>query len=311
MNDRLLIAGAEVHAHAPEGVAARMPVDAFVRRLAPPVLGTGEIVLPDGVRALFSGGAITVIVYEIPPQVATLQWVTDASAARYGAGTLYAPRTLSLPYMVLVLVLARDSDNKPALTKRNELFFAHESLAAPRPGRPPALDDPALLRWAALKNVSRYKDVDMRKDGKSLAWYCTHNWRGMGEINREPDVGRRVARAINGLVQYLFASSYNDSSEYNPLAKAAMELESWYTSTVRAGVIGSVEEWAALTRLNPRCGLEIPWLETGYTVRQVAQRIIDMHNPVQPPQTATDLARVVFNHAAGLEDDHDYPHTLW
>jgi hypothetical protein len=201
------------------------------------------------------------------------------------------------------------------MTRRNELFFATRSLARDASGCVPPLDDPEILRFPALLNISRYRRIDMKKEGKSLAWICTMNWKERAAINREPDPGIRMVKAVNGLLKYLFSSRYNYSSEEHPLAHNSMELRSWFTETVMRGVderISTIQRWERETRRDPFFVLSVDWIKTGYSCRGVAERIFDMYDcPDTVLNDSADLARVVFNQMPQGGASHGYPHTLF
>ncbi len=102
----LTIRGAEVIAKSPEGQTASMPLDAFLAKLAGHRIDTGGVVLPDGIKASITEGAVTIWVYECPPRVQRFLWIAPDSPVPFGPGTKYRPVRLALPYLIMLVVFA-------------------------------------------------------------------------------------------------------------------------------------------------------------------------------------------------------------
>ena len=168
----------------------------------------------------------------------------------------------------------QDRDNRLSLTGHNECFFR----AAPLKGMDDALCFPALL------NCSKFESPD----GKPLSWICTANHDlSAGEVSDET---ARMWKQFGLLLQCLLETGFNLSSE-------AHEGASWYAESVRVdNRIATVERWEKATAANPLFVLDVPWLSTHMTVRQVQDRIFANHAvPRHRMETAMDLARVLFN----------------
>ena len=60
--------------------------------------------------------------------------------------------------------------------------------------------------------------------------------------------------------------------------------------------IAAVEEWEKATNENPLFTLDVAWLRTGLSVRQMIDRIIRYHRAGRAPTTSASLAKIVHNH---------------
>jgi hypothetical protein len=94
------------------------------------------------------------------------------------------------------------------------------------------------------------------------------------------------------LLRHLLEAGFNRSSEHH-------ELNSWFAETVAAKVdprIASVQAWQRATSEDPLFVLEVPWLRTGLSLREVADRIARVHGRAGPRITcADDIVRLVIN----------------
>lgn len=272
----LAIQGTEVIATSPEGQTASMPLDAFLGKVAARRMDTGGAVLPDGVKAVITEGAITIWVYECPPCLQRFQWIAPDSPAPYGPGTKYRPVRLALPYLIMLVVFSADASGNLQLTGANECFFRVEPLKT--------LEDPLL--YPALLNCSRFEP----QDGRPLSWICTQHLRPTTAM-RDADLSKRLTASFEALRHCLLETGFNLSSEHH-------EFSSWFTESRKVDPrIDTVEAWEAASAANPLFVLELPWLPTGHTVRQVAERICKQQQAkARAPRTAAALARLVFNH---------------
>ena len=79
--DKVHIEGSEARAASPEGTLAGMPLADLMAKLNPRRFDSGDLILPDGVKAVRSEGPITIVVHETPPQVYSLKWIAGDSVA--------------------------------------------------------------------------------------------------------------------------------------------------------------------------------------------------------------------------------------
>ena len=275
--ETITIKGATARAVSPEGQTADIPVQELVRRIAPARMHTGGVVLPDGVVAVLSQGPVTVWVHQTPPRVFSFKWIAKGSRAKFGPGTKYRTVRLALPYLVVFAVFSDQQFGPGCLSQFNECFFRNDPLSS--------LDDE--LHYPALLNCSKFTPPD----GHPLAWICTQHL-NYAELLGQPDVPLRMRAGFKALMQCLLESGFNYSSEEH-------EGSSWFTES--AGIdprVAAVEKWEAATAANPMFVLEVPWLSTGHSVRQVAERIFQYHEAERAViQSSADIARVIFNHA--------------
>ena len=315
MHDRLIIDGSQVVALAPEGASAHMGLSAFLRHLAPPLPSSCNLMLPNGVRAIFARGSMLVVVHEQSPCVRQVSVISKNSPAPYGAEATYETRLLSFPPVITLTVFAKSPHVKNSgylITRRNEVFFAIESMLEAED----SLHDRGYLRMPAMLNVSRYWNKNeepepapdalpgldrdsIARPGKAIAWLCTQAWAQRARINGIADESARFVAAIHGLVRYQHESSWNFSSERSPQAQASGEICSWYTEHVRRDVdrrISTFARWEAATRKYPSFIMDVPFIPCPFSINEIAERILGMYQ-ITPsaPESSSDLARMVFH----------------
>jgi hypothetical protein len=276
----LAIQGTEVIATSPEGKTASMPLEAFLARVAARRMDTGGAVLPDGVKSVITEGAITIWVYERPPCLQRFLWIAPDSPVPFGPGTKYRSVRLALPYLILLVVFSADAGGNQQLTSVNECFFRVEPLKT--------LDDPLL--YPALLNCSRFEP----QEGRPLSWICTQHLRPTPAMHA-PDVTIRMTASFEALRHCLLETGFNLSSENHP---ENHECSSWFTASRNVDPrINTVEAWEAASAENSLFVLDIPWLATGHSIRQVTERIFkNQQAHSRSPRTAAALARIIFNH---------------
>jgi hypothetical protein len=274
-NCQLMIKGEQITATSPEGAEASLPLKDLFARVAPPSMDTGGVVLPDGIKMVFSEGPLTIWVGETPPRIYNFRWIAPDSPAPFGTGTEYRNVRLALPYLVLYAVFGRVGGGVLRLSSCNECFFRTEPLKSP--------EDP--LCYPALLNCSRFQP----QDGRPLSWICSQHLKHAGDM-QNPDLNRRLAASYKALRHCLLETGFNYSSEHH-------EFSSWYSESRKIDPrINTVEAWQEASDKDPLFVLEVPWLPTGHSVGQVAQRILaNAHVPAAPYTTASALARLVFN----------------
>src|SRR5262245_57185340 len=128
--DTITIKGTSVRAVSPEGQTAGMSVEELLRRIAPPRMDTGAVVLPDGVVSVLSQGRATIWVHQTPPRVFSFKWIARESRAKYGPGTKYRTVKLALPYLIVLAVFAPGEGGEVQVSHLNECFFRNDPLSS-------------------------------------------------------------------------------------------------------------------------------------------------------------------------------------
>jgi len=275
-SDEVFLHEEKLIAVSPEGHSACVPMAALFDKLFAPRIDTGELLLTTGARAARSRGQTTIVVLERPPALYSFKWIASDSKSRFGSGTTYREVTLALPFLVVLAVFATGETGQFTLASgSNECFFRNAPLKS--------LDDE--LFYPALLNCSKFRV----QEGRPLVWICTQYLDR--SFDRERDLNARVRGGITALMRCLLETGFNYSSE-------AHEGSSWFTES--RGVdprIATVEAWQEAS-LKDRCfALDMPWLKTGHTLRQVMERIFKNLPATEPAIRSTaDLARLVFNH---------------
>lgn len=275
--ETLTISGTQVQAVSPEGQTASLGVPDFIQRLTPLRMDTGDLVLPDGVKATLARGKCVLWVHQTPPRVTQLRWIADDSPVPYGPGGNYRLVKLALPYVVVLAIFTPGPDGRLQLGGFNECFFRNEPLEG--------LDDE--LCYPALLNCSKFSPPE----GKPLSWICTQ-YLDMKPFARVADLNKRMKLGLKTLLHCLFDTGFNYSSEHH-------EGASWFSVSRQVDPrLTTVDAWQQASEADPLFVLDVPWMKTGMSVRQVADRIFDnLKVPRAPLASAADLARVVFNSA--------------
>ncbi len=277
--ERVFIEEDQVRAVSPEGKQASMKLGEMLERAVPRKIDTGEVILPDGVKAVRQTACGLVVVHQTPPRPWSFKWIAEDSPARWGPGTKYRTVRLALPYLVVLAVFEEGPRGALLLSGRNECFFTNEPLD--RAGMETKLCYPALLNCSRLPS----------DPGNNLAWVCTQHL-DRSVLLGLPDIASAVRVGLGALLQHLLETGFNYSSEDH-------ELNSWYSETVAAGVderISSIPAWEAASAANPVFALDVPWLDTGQSLGQIVGRIVDLYAGQRPaPTHAGDIARIVLN----------------
>jgi hypothetical protein len=275
MSDILTIEGQEVRVTTPEGKTFTMPMDQFLAKIAPLRIDTGGLIFPDGVKAAFSRGPVTIWVYEAPPRVYGLRWLADDSPERFGKGAKYRPVRLALPYLVVLAVFVTDPNGQLLLSQRNECYFRTAPLKA--------VEDELL--YPALLNCSKI----IAPDGRAISWLCTQHL-NFAALAHERDLHRRLCSSFHALRHCLLETGFNYSSEHH-------EGASWFSESNRIDPrISTVETWEQASREDPLFVLEVPWLKTGLSLGQTVDALFRLFGVGrQTYDNAAALARVVLN----------------
>lgn len=268
-NSYIQLAGPTAKAITDEQPMASMPIADLVSRMGPG-LSTGNGVIPNGVRAILSQGAQTLVFWERPPHVASFKWIEENSPRPYGLGTVYRTVEIALPYVVIAASFTRQGNGVPQLnTPANECFFRNSSLKS--------LDDELL--YPALLNCSV-----MKASNAPLAWICTQ-YIAMKHQAHDP-----IANGLEAVRYCLLETAFNLSSEHH-------EGNSWFgASKSKIPKIASVRKWEKETSKDPLFALDVPWLPTGHSVKQFAERTFKRLGAADTGvKTADDVARIILN----------------
>ncbi len=280
--EEIHIVGNEVHAVSPEGASASMPIPAFLRKLNPPRMDTGGIILPEGVRCVLGRGHTVIWVYQQPPRICNCRWIAADSPAPFGPTATYRTVRIALPYIILLLRFSPGPDDLPALQPRCECFFRKASLES--------VDDELL--YPALLNCSKFRT----EKGHPLSWLCTQHVKFESLAMIEP-LQRRMRASLAEILRCLFETGFNYSSEKH-------EGASWYTETLRGcddARIATIEAWEEATRTDPLFTLSVQWLSTGRSLKMIAGRMFDLARATTAEaMSLRDMSRIVFNHQEDL-----------
>ena len=86
-------------------------------------------------------------------------------------------------------------------------------------------------------------------------------------------------------------TGFNYSSEHH-------EISSWWSETRKAAIdprLKTIEAWEKASAKDHTFAVEVPWLKTDHTLRQVCDRIIKAHQGDGRVRCARDFARILFN----------------
>jgi hypothetical protein len=274
--ETVTIQGGKVEAVSPEGVRASMCLPKLIERISPRRLDTLECVLPDGVKAIRPCPNGAIVVHQTSPRICDFRWIEGDSPAPFGPEATYRSVRIALPYLVVMAAFVYAPEGGLRLTNGNECFFANRPLRS--------LTDELL--FPALLNCSRF----VPQEGRPLSWICTQHL-DRRRINRGRDDDRRLERSLGALLAHLLETGFNLSSEMH-------EGDSWFSATAAAKVderVESVEAWVAATEEDPLFALEVPWIPTGLSVAEIADRMGELQKgPRRSFSTAGDLARILF-----------------
>ena len=274
---QLVIQDTNAVATSPEGKTASMPLEQLLAKAAGGQIGTGPMILPDGIKAVMSHGFITIWVWESPPRVYQFDWIANDSPAGFGPGAKYRKVRLALPYLIVLAVFARNDTGLPELVPSNECFFRSAPLRR--------FEDQ--LCYPALLNCSKFTP----SDGHPLSWICTQHLRATPKM-QSPDPAERYCAGFEALRHCLIETAFNLSSDHH-------EGASWFGESRSVDPrLQTVEAWQEASSKDPLFVLEVPWLKTGLSLWQVANRIFsNLRAGQHRAKSASGLARIIFNHA--------------
>jgi hypothetical protein len=269
-------------AKSPEGQTKKMEVAKMMQR-ATPRMDTGPCILPDGVKAVMSRGPITLWFWEKAPSVQNLKWIAADSPGHYGTrdGTraTYRKVRIALPYLIIIAAFSMGPDGMPNGLGQNECFFRNEPLKS--------INDE--LCFPALLNCSKWSD---EAESHALSWICTQHLKPNPLMHSE-NPGDRFIGGFEAVRYCLLETGFNRSSENH-------EGNSWFKySAVDQKIdprIATVERWEAETKKDPLFAVEVPWIKSHRSVKDMAERCFRRFRaPDQSVKTSNDLYRVIFN----------------
>jgi len=269
--DPITIDGNMVRAVSPEGQTATMSLEDLMKVTNRRRMDSRGVVLPDGVKLLDSRGSTTIWVHETPPRVYSFKWIARESPSRYGHGTEYRMVRIALPY--LIVMAAFDGE---MLSGQNECFFRTSPLE----------DENDELLYPALLNCSKFTP----QEGRPLSWICTANMGPESFLGcRKPK--QQMRAGFRALMHCLLETGFNYSSEDH-------EGSSWFTESTRCDPrVSTVENWIQATEENPLFVLDVNWLKTGMSAREVIDRMFGYRGlGGNGAISAADLARIIFNY---------------
>jgi hypothetical protein len=267
----ITIQGDTVTAVSPEGQKASMRLADLLTKTVRPRMDTRGVVLPDGVKLIDARGPTTIWAHETPPCIYSFKWIAADSPARYGPETRYRQVRIALPY--LIVMAAFDGG---ALSGQNECFFRVDPLD----------DESDELLYPALLNCSKFSP----QKGKPLSWICTAGM-NLDFLAHASNPKRQMRASFRALMRCLLQSGFNFSSEEH-------EQSSWFTESTRVDPrVSTIEKWQEATNVDPSFVLDVPWLKTGKSAREVIDRMFAYRGLAEPPTpSSADLSRMVFNH---------------
>lgn len=199
--------------------------------------------VPQGVRMFKFAGPKAVLVVELEPAVRSFQWIKDLggnaqqNVTHLGPNAQYEERDLALPFVVLILPFF----NGVLQAGFCQAFYRREPLSG---------WEDQLLMTNLLNTANGYGFTN---------WLCM--------VGYQQKQGLSWEKAVEGAVRYFLWSAFNRSSEVH-------EHNSHYGTMRAKGIdprVLSVAKWEQESRAHPRFMLEIPWPETGPTVRSALE----------------------------------------
>ena len=268
-----------VEVTSPEGETARMALADLFEETAGSTADSGGTPLPSGVRFVRSRGRTTVWIHETPPQIWNLRWISSKSG-RGRRREEYRDVIVALPYLITIAAFVPGPLGGLTLSDSNECFFRNEPLGS----EDDQLHVPCLLNCSLFTDPKGKDRIGV--DGKPVVWICTQ-FLQRDQFDGLKDERRRMIEGFQALVTMLVGSGFNYSSEQH-------EFCSGFTAS--AGVdprVSSVEAWEKATEEDPYCAVTVPWLRTGYSVKEVVDRMFPRLGTARADvRCAADVARV-------------------
>jgi hypothetical protein len=275
---RVVIEDSEASTITPEGVAAKMPLRSLLAQVSGTRANTADFILPDGVKAVIPRGRLTVCVWESPPRVQSLTWITNDSPAPFGALAKYRQVRIAMPYLIILAVFDTDRGGGLQLSGRNECFFRNAPLKS--------LDEE--LCYPALLNCYQFGPWEP----KPLSWICAGGLKPTPS-GRSPNATESMLAGLARIRQYLLDTRFNHSDGQGGRL-------SWFEASRSLDPrLSAIEAWEEASARDPLFVLDIPWIKSGHTVRQAIQRMSDdSHRLPHEQPSAETLVRLILNHQA-------------
>ena len=268
--DPLVIEEDLIHALSPEGQKATMSIEELLKQANRRRMSSRRVVLPDGVKYLDSKGHTTIWVHETPPRVYGFKWIAEDSPARFGPEAVYREVRIALPYVIVLAAFEGEM-----LSPQNECFFRTAPLE----------DEGDELFYPALLNCSKFTPPE----GRPLSWICTAKV-GPEAYPRCRNSNQRMRAGFRALMRCLLETGFNYSSEDH-------EGSSWFTESTRCDPrVSSVARWEEETKKEKLFVLDVPWLKTGLSLRQVIDRMYEYRGLRGNGELGVnELMRMIFN----------------
>lgn len=254
------------------GMTRGLHVDVLMAQLAgvtPGMVKQPMFVPPDGTKWFLHGKKVNVLVHQTPPSMQRLKWVKrDEHDPDEGKGGKFKEVNLALPYVTIMAAIGKQG----MVLGSNECFFSNWPIKT--------LGD--RLCYPALLNCSKWQ----QPTGNALSWICTQ-W--LSQKNKS-DLNSQLRHSVQELFACLLGTGFNYSSEMN-------EGNSWFTATQKAKVhpdIVTVAKWEKRSKKEPMFVLDVPWLETGLTVAQIARRVQRINGEESAGAPLTGVALVKY-----------------
>lgn len=256
----------------PEGTRLKMKLPDLLARITPD-MSTGPCILPTGVKSVLSRGPITLFIYEQAPSIQKFRWIAANSPRPYGPGTKYRDVRIALPYLIILSPFTR-LNGQPQLLMGDECFFRNEPLRR--------LSDK--LHFPALLNCSKFEQPTR---SQALSWICTQYLKQTEDM-ASPDMGRRYAASFEAVRYCLLETGFNLSSENH-------EGNSWFNASKTIDKrISTIERWEEETKKDPMFVLDVNWIDTEYSVEEMANRIFNRYNASElTVRNSGDLERII------------------
>lgn len=257
-NNQAVITDDQVAVTTPGGVAALMPLKDLISQLGDSSIDTRNLILPDGTKAAITSGNMTIMVFEIPPQIHSVKWTT---AKDPGSDTKknYKQRSISLPYIVILAPFQKHPGKGLILHSSPECYFSNSPIKT--------LEDQ--ISFPALLNCSRHKT---NPDGRPLSWICTQ-YLNYAEVSNVAEENARIRLSMKRLIECLLYTGFNFSSEQN-------EGDSWYSEFCRKSKderFINLDKWEEATKTDPTFVMDVDWIPTGKSVKEIIDRMFKIH----------------------------------
>ena len=264
--DTLIIEGNKVTAVSPEGQRASIDIASFMSHLTIPKMDTAGCILPDGVRSVMSRGKHTIWIHETPPVMLPV---------KVSRGNKSETTNISLPYIITLVSLIPNS-----IIGKSECYFRNSPLEN--------LNDK--LFFPALPNCVQIANVEDKDDRRPLSALVVDNI-DLREAGKAKNVHEQMYAALRATLKCLFEVDFDRKLKNG-------EQDNWFElTTKKVKEVSTIAKWAAASKEDNLFGIEVEWVPTNLSVRQIAERMF-FHSGVglTKIETAEDVAREVFKY---------------